>query len=89
MHLLLTLPQFPHSPSLSRLCVFLIKAQPLLHQPTLATPRLWLDRIFLGPEPCVLRQPLITNTDSPWCPQQLNNFKAQPQKLRGGVHCLG
>ena len=39
---------------------------------TPAPPRLWLDRVFLGSELCVLRQTLITNTDSPWCPQQLN-----------------
>ena len=40
-----------------------------------ATPaplRLWLHRVFLGSELCVLRQTLITNTDSLWCPQQLN-----------------
>ena len=62
------LPQFPCTLSLLPLC--------LSHQDaataTPAPPRLWLHRVFLGSELCVLRQTLITNTDSPWCPQQLN-----------------
>lgn len=89
MDLLPMLPQFPHTLSVSPGCVYMLKMQPLLSLPTLATPRLWLDRVFLGYDPCVLRQPLITYTDSPWCPQQFNNLRAQPQRLRDRVRCLG
>lgn len=80
MDLLPMLPQFPHTLSVSPGCVYMLKMQPLLSLPTLATPRLWLDRVFLGYDPCVLRQPLITYTDSHGTH---NNLTTSEPSLRG------